>query len=213
MTTVSTTRRTLFAGAAAGAALAAVGAPRLALAAPAIGRPAPDFTATDTKGARVSLADLRGKVVVLEWTNHDCPFVRKHYNAGNMQDLQRLAASQGFTWISIISSAPGKQGHVSAEEANRLSETRNATPAHVILDPEGRIGRAYEARTTPQMFVIGTDGALLYMGGIDSIASSRQADIENAVPYVRNAIEAIAAGRPVPEAVTRPYGCAVHYAT
>lgn len=183
----------------------------VALAAPEVGKPAPAFTATDTAGKTVRLADLRGKTVVLEWTNHDCPYVRKHYDAGNMQAQQREAAQQGVVWLSVISSAPGKQGHVSPAEADRLTATRNAAPAAVLLDPEGEIGRAYGARTTPHMYVIDPAGVLRYMGGIDSIATADRADIARARQYVPAALAELRAGKPVTDAVTRPYGCSVKY--
>lgn len=182
-----------------------------ALAAPEVGKPAPDFTATDTAGQTVRLADLRGRTVVLEWTNHDCPYVRKHYDAGNIQAQQREAAQHGVVWLSVISSAPGKQGHVTPAEADRLTATRNAAPAAVLLDPRGELGRAYGARTTPHLFVIDPSGVLRYMGGIDSIASTDRADIARARQYVPAALAELRAGRPVTDAVTRPYGCSVKY--
>ena len=127
-------------------------------AAPRVGEPAPDFTGVDTQGQTHRLADYRGKTVVLEWTNHDCPYVRKHYGAGNMQDQQREAAAQGVIWLSVISSAPGQQGHVSPAEADELTRSRNAAPHAVLLDPEGRIGRAYGAKTTPHLYLIDEAG-------------------------------------------------------
>ena len=176
-----------------------------------IGEPAPDFEGVDSSGHVHRLADYRGKIVVLEWTNHECPFVRKHYSAGNMQDQQREAAAQGVVWLSVISSAPGKQGHVSPDEADRLTRSRNAQPHAVILDPEGRIGRAYKAKTTPHMFIIDAAGKLVYMGGIDSITSTNPEDIPGATQYVRVALREMAAGAPVSTAVTKPYGCSVKY--
>ncbi len=178
---------------------------------PKVGQAAPDFVGTDTQGRQHALADYRGQVVVLEWTNHDCPYVRKHYGAGNMQAQQREAADAGAVWLSVISSAPGKQGHVSAAEADRLTEQRGAAPAAVLLDPEGTIGRSYGARTTPHMYVIDRDGTLVYMGGIDSIPSSRTADIPEATQYVRVALGEVLNGGTVSEPVTRPYGCSVKY--
>jgi peroxiredoxin len=182
-----------------------------AVAAVKVGEPAPELRATDSEGKAHRLADYRGRVVVLEWTNHDCPFVRKHYAAGNMQAQQKEAAAQGAVWLSVISSAPGKQGHVSPEEANRLTESRGAAPTAVLLDPEGAVGRLYGAKTTPHMYVIDRDGRLAYMGGIDSIPSSDPADIPKATQYVRAALDAVLAGKPVAEAVTQPYGCSVKY--
>jgi peroxiredoxin len=176
-----------------------------------VGEPAPDFTGVDTGGEQHSLSDFRGKVVVLEWTNHDCPFVRKHYGAGNMQQQQREATGKGAVWLSVISSAPGKQGHVSAAQADELTASRGAAPTAVLLDPDGDIGRAYGARTTPHMYVIDEDGTLVYMGGIDSIGSANPADIPKATQYVRAALNEVMDGKPVSQAVSRPYGCSVKY--
>jgi peroxiredoxin len=176
-----------------------------------IGEPAPDFEGVDSSGKVQRLADYRGKIVVLEWTNHDCPFVRKHYGAGNMQDQQRQAATQGVVWLSVISSAPGKQGHVSPAEADELTRNRNAQPHAVILDTEGKIGRSYNAKTTPHMYIIDAAGKLVYMGGIDSITSSNPDDISRATQHVHVALQEMAAGNPVSTAVTKPYGCSVKY--
>ena len=176
-----------------------------------IGEPAPAFEGIDSNGKVHRLADYRGKTVVLEWTNHDCPFVRKHYSAGNMQDQQRLAATQGIIWLSIISSAPGKQGHVSPGEADELTRSRKAQPHAVILDTEGKIGRSYNAKTTPHMYIIDAAGKLVYMGGIDSITSSNPDDIPRATQHVNVALQEMAAGKPVSTAVTKPYGCSVKY--
>jgi hypothetical protein len=180
-------------------------------AAPRVGEPAPDFEGVDTRGEVHRLADYRGKIVVLEWTNHDCPFVRKHYGAGNMQAQQREAAAQDVVWLSVISSAPGKQGQVSPGEADALTRNRDAQPHAVILDPEGKIGHSYAAKTTPHMFVIDASGTLVYMGGIDSISSANPDDIPAATQYVRVALQEMAAGKPVSSAVTKPYGCSVKY--
>jgi len=176
-----------------------------------VGEPAPDFEGLDTQGKPHRLADYRGKIVVLEWTNHDCPYVRKHYSAGNMQAQLQEAAAQGVVWLSIISSAPGKQGHVSPAQADELTQSRQAAPHAVILDPTGNIGRAYSAKTTPHMYIIDQSGTLVYMGGIDSITSANADDIPNATQYVRVALQALAAGKPISEPVTQPYGCSVKY--
>lgn len=176
-----------------------------------IGEPAPDFTGIDTSGKRHALSDFRGKPVVLEWTNHDCPYVRKHYNSGNMQQQQQAATEQGAVWLSLISSAPGKQGHVGPAEADALTAQRNAVPSAVILDDKGAIGRLYGAKTTPHMYIIDADGKLAYMGGIDSIATANPADIAKATQYVPEALAQIMIGRPVASSVTRPYGCSVKY--
>ena len=196
-------------GGAAGALLPAA----LAAAGPEVGKPAPVFTATDTQGRTVRLDALRGKTVVLEWTNAECPYVGKHYGADNMQKLQREATAAGVVWLSVISSAPGEQGYADAQEAERLNTERKAAPSAVLLDPDGRLGHLYDARVTPHMFVIGPDGTLRYMGGIDSIPSARAADIDKAEPYLRNALHQVLDGQPVEKAVTRPYGCTVKYAS
>jgi len=194
---------------AAGLALAA--APRLSLAAPAIGAPAPDFALPDQDGTIRRLSDFRGRVVVLEWTNHDCPFVRKHYNSGNMQALQALARENGVVWLSIASSPEGEQGYVTGPQAREVAESRGASPAAVLLDHQSVAARAYAATVTPQMFVIDRAGVLRYMGAIDSIRSTRVEDVPRAEPWARDAMLAVLAGRPVARPVTVPYGCAIKY--
>lgn len=181
-------------------------------AAPEAGKPAPDFSAVDSNGKTVKLSDFRGKTVVFEWTNDGCPYVKKHYSSGNMQSLQKDAAAKGIVWLTVISSAPGKQGYVDGAGANELTKSRGAAPAAVLLDPEGSLGHLYDARTTPHMFIVSADGALAYMGGIDDKADTDPASIPAAKNYVRAALDEIAAGKPVAEAVTRPYGCSVKYA-
>ncbi|SED47670.1 Peroxiredoxin [Rhizobiales bacterium GAS191] len=187
--------------------------PALAADGPRVGRPAPDFMGTDSNGAQIRLADLKGKAVVLEWTNDGCPYVRKWYGSGAMQQLQRDAAKLGAVWLTVASSAPGEEGYVDAKKANEDTASRNAAPAHVLLDPQGVIGHLYGAETTPHIFVIKPDGTLAYMGGADSIASTRIADMQKAEPYAREALEAVTAGKPVAHAVTRPYGCTVKYSS
>jgi peroxiredoxin len=182
-----------------------------AVAALQIGQPAPAFTGVDTAGNTHSLSDFLGKVVVLEWTNHDCPYVRKHYDAGNMQAQQRDATGDGVVWLSIISSAPGKQGHVSPARADELTASRDAAPTAVLIDESGDIGRAYKARTTPHMYVIDSDGKLAYMGGIDDIPSANPADIAKATQFVPAALAQVMAGKAADPSVTRPYGCSVKY--
>jgi peroxiredoxin len=182
-----------------------------AMSAPQIGQAAPDFTATDSKGAARNLAQYRGKTVVLEWTNADCPYTRKHYSSGNMQATQALAQKNGVVWLTVISSAPGKQGYVTGPAADALTESRGAKPTAVLLDPSGTLGRLYGAKTTPHMFVIDKNGALQYMGGIDSIATADIDDIGRAEPYLKEAMLAVVQGQPVAHPVTRPYGCAVKY--
>lgn len=176
------------------------------------GKPAPAFTATDTAGKPVALSSLKGKTVVLEWTNDGCPYVGKHYNSGTMQKLQADAAERGVVWLTVISSAPGTQGHVDGRQADKLTADRKAKPASVLLDPKGDLGRLYGASTTPHMYVIDGAGMLRYMGGIDDKPSASPASLEGAKPYVREALAALAAGRQVDTASTRPYGCSVKYA-
>lgn len=177
----------------------------------AVGQPAPDFAGVDATGKSIKLADLKGKTVVLEWSNHDCPYVVKHYTSGNMQAIQKDAAKDGVVWLTILSSAPGEQGHVSPARANELTKSRSAAPSAVLLDPEGKIGRTYEARTTPQMYIIDQGGVLRYMGGIDDKPTSSPSDIKAAKPYVRLALASVAKGEKVADAVTKPYGCSVKY--
>ena len=172
---------------------------------------APDFTGVDSNGVSHQLSDFRGKVVVLEWTNHQCPFVAKHYGTSNMQNLQKEATSKEVVWLSIISSAPNTQGYVSGNKANQLTKSRNAGPTAVILDPEGSIGSLYNARTTPHMYVIDADGVLRYMGAIDNKPSTNAADVKTANNYVSAAIDSILKNRPVETTVTQPYGCSVIY--
>src|SRR5262245_36390320 len=182
-----------------------------ALAEVQLGKPAPDFAGKDTNGTVHALANLKGKTVVLEWTNHECPYTVKHYATGNMQALQQEAAGKGVVWLTVASSAPGKQGYVTAAQANKLTAERQAVPAAVLLDPDGRIGRLYDARTTPHMFVIDKDGKVAYMGAIDDTPTANHADVKTARNYVRDALAALAAGKPVPTTATRPYGCTVKY--
>lgn len=176
-----------------------------------VGQPAPEFTGSDSNGNQHTLGQYRGKTVVLEWTNHDCPYVRKHYNTGNMQKLQKQATADGVVWLSIISSKPGKQGHVSGAQANKLTWSRNAAPTAVILDETSEIGLLYGAKTTPHMYIIDKTGQLVYMGGIDNNSSKDEADVAGAKNYVRAALDAIATGNAIEDSVTRPYGCSVKY--
>jgi peroxiredoxin len=178
---------------------------------PELGQPAPAFSVTDTTGKTWSLSDLSGQGMILEWTNHDCPYVQKHYGSGNMQALQKEARDAGYAWLSVISSAPGKQGHVTPAQADELSKGRGASPTAVLLDEDGTMGRAYGAQTTPHMFVIDGSGTLVYMGGIDDRATTDSADVAGATNYVRLALADLAAGNPVAKGATRPYGCSVKY--
>lgn len=185
--------------------------PQHADAAPALNQPAPLFTGTDSKGNAVSLADFRGSIIVLEWSNHECPFVRRHYESGNMQRLQKQSAKDGVVWLTVVSSAPGEQGFVDGKEADALTKARGAAPRAVILDPSGEIGHAYAAKTTPNMFVIDASGRLVYMGAIDNEPRVTGADPAGAQNYVRDALQALAEGNPIATAVTQPYGCTIKY--
>jgi hypothetical protein len=182
-----------------------------AFAAPVIGQPAPAFTATDADGRTRTLSEFRGKTVVLEWTNNGCPYVQKHYNSGSMQALQAAAAKDGVVWLTVVSSAPGMQGHVTGSEAKAWKAREKAAPTAVLLDPKGVVGRAYDAKTTPHMYVIDRTGKLVYMGGIDDRASSDPESLKGATNYVSAALSDVKAGRPVAQAATRPYGCSVKY--
>ncbi|WP_395338441.1 redoxin domain-containing protein [Ningiella sp. W23] len=172
---------------------------------------APDFSLVNSMGETVSLSDFAGKYVVLEWTNHQCPYVVKHYGSGNMQTLQKDYQEQDVVWLSIISSAPGKQGYVSAEEANALTDSRNASPSHVLFDPEGTVGKAYAAKTTPHMYIIDPAGDLRYAGAIDSIKSTNPADIPKSINYVVAGMTSLESGNSPEDAMTVPYGCSIKY--
>ena len=176
-----------------------------------VGEPAPGFTSPATSGSPVSLGSYKGKVVVLEWTNHDCPYVKKHYETSNMQSLQREATGQGVVWLTLISSSPGTQGHVTPAQADELTSTRKAAPTAVLLDEKGVVGRMYGATNTPHMYVVDKAGLLVYAGAIDDRPTSRRADVPGANNYVRAALEAVAASQPVKTPVTRAYGCTVKY--
>ena len=181
-----------------------------ASAAVGVGQPAPAFSAVGADGRTHSLAQYRGKTVVLEWTNHDCPYVKKHYS-GAMQKLQADARRDGVVWLSIVSSAPGKQGHVTPEQARQLTASRGAQPTAVLMDPAGAVGRLYDARTTPHMFVVNAQGRVVYAGGIDDKPTANTADLAGARPLVRLALADVKAGRAVAVPASRPYGCSVKY--
>jgi peroxiredoxin len=209
------TRRLFLARGAAGAVVAGAAGSALVSrpvwAAAKVGAPAPAFTLPATAGNPVSLADYRGKLVVLEWTNHECPYVRKHYETSNMQALQKEATGQGAIWLTLISSAPGEQGHVSPAQANELTTGRKAAPTAVLIDAKGTAGKAYGATNTPHMYVIDKNGVLVYAGAIDDRPTSRRSDVQGAQNYVREALQAVASGQPVKTATTRAYGCTVKY--
>ena len=193
------------------AAVVAIASASPALASAEIGKPAPGFTAVDSNGKRHSLADYKGKTVVLEWTNAECPFVKKHYGSGNMQALQKSATKGGAVWLTVNSGAPGKQGNVDGKAANTLIKMNQAAPTAYLLDSDGAIGRAYGAKTTPHMYVIDASGKLVYMGGIDDTPTADPADIKTAKNYVRAALADVSAKRPVQVATSKPYGCSVKY--
>ena len=182
-----------------------------------VGAPAPQFSAMNSAGETISLSDFAGKRVVLEWTNDGCPFVQKHYDPShnNMQTMQSelTAGDDGVIWLSVISSAPGKQGYADGARADRLTEERGAAPSHVLLDPQGDLGRLYGAQTTPHMYVIDQDGpaTLVYAGAIDSNSSANPDDIPDATNYVTAALSNLEAGEPVEIAQTKAYGCSVKY--
>jgi AhpC/TSA family len=178
-----------------------------------IDQAAPAFSGKGADGHTINLSDYKGKTVVLEWTNHDCPFVKKHYESGNIPQLQKDAAAKGVVWLQVISSAPGEQGQVDGPTAIKINAKRNAQPAGTVLDPDGTIGKLYGAKTTPHLFIVNAEGKLVYKGGIDSIASSNPADIAKADNYVSSALTALAAGKKVAHPSTQPYGCSVKYAS
>jgi peroxiredoxin len=215
MTPELLSRRRFLAHTGTGLLLASAASPLLAArpawAAAKVGEAAPAFTINATSGSPVSLASHKGKLVVLEWTNHECPYVRKHYESGNMQGLQREATGQGVVWLTVISSSPGTQGFVTAPQADELTTSRKAAPTAVLLDPTGVAGKAYGATNTPHMYVVDKAGLLVYAGAIDDRPTSRRADVQGANNYVRAALAAVAAGQPVKTPVTRAYGCTVKY--
>ena len=195
-------------------AAAALIAPALTAnaAAPEVGKMAPNFEATDIKGNAFKLSDHKGSIVVLEWTNHECPFVVKHYSTNNMQKTQKDTTAKGVKWISINSSAKGRQGSHMAKDAQEIIDKQGAAPTVKILDPEGTIGKLYDAKTTPHMFVIDTEGTLAYAGAIDSNSSPNPQTVEDADNYILAAVDELVAGKEVTTSQTQPYGCSVKYA-
>jgi peroxiredoxin len=184
-----------------------------ALAAPQIGQPAPAFQARDADGKLVSLAEFRGKTVVLEWHNPGCPYVQKHYNSGNMQHLQQEATQEGVAWLTIDSSAPGFQGYLAGADAKGWKAKHGAHSTDLLLDPDGKVGRLYEAKNTPHMFVIDKGGTLVYEGGIDNRPYADPASLKGATNYVQAALDDLKAGRAVAHPVSQPYGCSVKYSS
>ncbi len=176
-----------------------------------IGKPAPAFTAKNNRGEAVSLADYKGKTVVLEWINFECPFITKHYASGNMQKLQEDAAAKGIVWISVNSSAKGNQGYCSPEKMTECIAREKSKAAQVLIDSDGIVGKSYAAKVTPHLFIINQDGVIVYDGAIDSIASTDVSDIANAEKLFANALAAVIAGKEVVNAKNKPYGCGVKY--
>ena len=176
---------------------------------------APEFKLLDSYGNEISLSSFIGKKVVLEWTNHGCPYVAKHYETGNMQSTQEFAKEEEIIWLSIISSAPGTQGYVSSDEANALSITRKASPSHVLFDPTGKVGRIYDAKTTPHMYIINEEGLMKYQGVIDDAGGRgfMNRDLLRAKNYVKESLQQMGTGEEISSPVTKPYGCSVKYAS
>ncbi|OYW40897.1 MAG: thioredoxin family protein [Brevundimonas sp. 12-68-7] len=172
---------------------------------------APAFTLVDAEGTQRSLADFRGKTVVIEWTNEGCPYVQKHYSAGAMQALQREATADGVVWLTIVSSAPGKQGYIEGDAARAYRDAHSAAFTHLLLDPTGEVGKLYGAVTTPDMRVIDPEGRIIFEGGIDDRPTNKVEDLEGANNFVRAALEDLEAGRPVRTAFATPYGCSIKY--
>ncbi len=194
-------------------ALAAVLSPFPALAEDVrVGAAAPGFTATDSRGQTQTLDRYRGKYVVLEWHNQGCPYTKKHYESGNMQSLQKEWTAKGVEWFTVISSAPGKEGYVTPSQENEYLVKMHASPTAALLDPEGKLGRLYDAKTTPEIYIIDPAGKLIYEGAIDNHPTPDPADIQGADNYLTDALTAAMAGRPVSAAYTRSYGCSVKYA-
>lgn len=177
-----------------------------------VGQPAPAFSVADAAGKTVSLADFKGKTVVLEWVNPGCPYVRKHYDSANMQTSQKGAAAQGVVWLAVNSTAPDHYDYRKPADMAAWMQSQKAAATHTLMDSQGKVGKAYGARTTPHMYVIDAKGTLVYAGGIDDRPSSNPADVKGARNHVNAAIADLAAGKPVAQPVTRPYGCSVKYA-
>lgn len=175
------------------------------------GNAAPKFNLKNLDGDQISLESFRGKTVVLEWINHDCPFVKKHYESGNLPEMQKKFRERGVIWLAICSSAPGKQGHFTPEVWRERNRAVNFSATELLLDTDGAVGRAYRARTTPHMFIINPEGVVVYAGAIDNKPTADPADIPSSVNHVREALKEVLAGKPVSTPATRPYGCSVKY--
>ena len=185
----------------------------MALAAPAVGQPAPDFTLTDTAGKTVHLSEFKGRHVVLEWVNPGCPYVRKHYQSANMQGTQKEVTGKGVVWLAINSTEAQSYDYLAPDKLAGWMTRQKAAPTRTLMDPEGTVGRAYGARTTPHLYIVDPQGRLAYAGGIDSIPSSSADDIPKAVNYVKQGVSQALAGQPLNPATTRPYGCSIKYKT
>lgn len=183
----------------------------LAIDSPPVGATAPDFSLNDAKGKTYGLSEFKGKYIVLEWFNPECPFVKKHYGSGNMQKLQQDYTGKGVVWLSIDSSAPGTEGNLTAEQAEKIMTAWRTHQTAFLLDPDGKAGRAYGAKNTPHMFIINPEGKIVYEGAIDSKRSPNPADIPNSTNYVKVALDESMSGKPVTTANTQPYGCSVKY--
>jgi len=192
--------------------VAALSAATVVQAALEVGQPAPAFTLTDLNGQSHSLSSFKGKTVVLEWVNPDCPFVRKHYvKSSNMPDTQKAAVADGVVWLQINSAAPGKEGDYDVAKAKAWQKSVGAVATAYFRDQDGKVGHLYDARPTPHLFIITSDGKLVYQGGIDSIRSSKESDIPNAINYVKTALAELKAGKPITHPSTKEYGCSVKY--
>jgi peroxiredoxin len=178
---------------------------------PPVGSAAPDFSAPDANGKAQSLSEYKGKYVVLEWFNPECPFVKKHYGGGNMQKLQKEFTDKGVVWLTVDSNAPGTEGNVTAEQAKKIMDSWKTHQTALLLDPESKIAKLYGAKNTPNMVVISPEGKIVYEGAIDSKATPNPADIPSSTNYVKNALDESLAGKPVSNAQTKPYGCSVKY--
>jgi peroxiredoxin len=193
------------------AAAAFIGSALYASDVPPVGSAAPEFSLPDANGKTHSLSEYKGKYVVLEWFNPECPFVKKHYGSGNMQKLQQEYTGKGVVWLTIDSNAPGTEGNITAEEAQKISASWKTHQTALLLDPEGKAGRAYGAKNTPNMVVIDPDGKIAYEGAIDSKATPNPADIPSSTNYVKAALDESLTGKPVTTSHTKPYGCSVKY--
>lgn len=174
-----------------------------------VGKAAPTFALPDTAGKNHTLEAYKGKWVVLEWTNHDCPIVVRHYNSGNMQATQKWATEKGVVWLQVVSSAPGEQGHISTDQAKEIMKSRKDVSTQMLFDPSGKVGKLYDAKTTPHMYIINPEGQLVYNGGIDNNSNGRATEVTN---YVKQGLEEGLAGKPISVPTSRPYGCNVKYA-